>query len=131
MTEKGEVEHLVPVQPGASDRLKEYIAFCSLTDPNAWLFQSANCNGKLTGKPYDRSNSLAMIKRRSSQALGTEINVKNHTFRATGITTALNRGKSYELVQEMANHKDGETTKLYDRSRRARLAAEMKDFDYE
>jgi len=131
MTEKGEEEHLVPVPPAAAEKLREYIDYCALTDPNDWLFQSANRNGKLSGKPYDRSNSLAMIKGRSRDVLGTEINVKNHTFRATGITTALNRGKSYELVQEMANHKDGETTKLYDRSRRARLAAEMKDFDYE
>ena len=131
MTEKGEDEHLVPVQPAAADRLKEYIEYCGLTDPNAWLFQSANRIGSLSGKPYDRSNSLAMIKRRSKSVLGADINVKNHTFRATGIITALNRGKSYELVQEMANHIDGETTKLYDRSRRQHLADAMKDFDYD
>ncbi len=131
MTEKGEEEHLVPVPPAAAEKLREYIDYCALRDPNDWLFQSANRTGRLSGTPYDRSNSLAMIKLRSRTAPGTEINVKNHTFRATENTTALNRGKSYELIQEMPNQKDGETTKFYDRSRRARLAAEMKDFDYE
>jgi len=131
MTEKGGDEHEVPVPVAAAEMLQEYIAYCSLTDPDAWLFQSANRNGKLTGKPYDRSNSLTMVKRRAKDSLGCDVDIKNHTFRATGITTALNDGKSYELVQEMANHSDGDTTKLYDRSRRKRLAQAMKDFDYE
>lgn len=131
MTEKGEEEHEVPVPPAASEKLREYIAYCNISDPEAWLFQSANRNGKLTDKPYDRGNSLDMIKRRARKVLGDDINVKNHTFRATGITRALDMGKSYELVQEMANHSDGETTKLYDRTRRKRMAAAMRDFDYE
>lgn len=85
----------------------------------------------MTGRPYDRSNSRAMIKQRAITALGKDYNVTNHTFRATGITRALDEGKSFELVQEMANHQDSETTKLYDRTRRQRLAAAMDDFDYD
>jgi site-specific recombinase XerD len=39
----------------------------------------------------------------------------NHTFRGTGITVFLNNGGSLEAVQDMANHSDPRTTKLYDR----------------
>ena len=39
----------------------------------------------------------------------------NHTFRGTGITVYLQNGGSLEGAQEMANHSDPRTTKLYDR----------------
>lgn len=131
MTEKGDDEHQVPVPPPAVIIIKEYIEYCKIKDPHAWLFQSANRNGKLSGKLYDRCNSLDMIKRRARTTLGPDVSVKNHTFRATGITRALDMGISFELVQDMANHSDGDTTKLYDRGWRKRMAAEMKNFDYD
>ena len=131
MTEKGDDEHYIPIPAAAVPMIQEYIEFCGLTDGDAWLFQSANRNGKLTGKPYDRTNSLDMVKRRARIILGKDINVRNHTFRATGITRALDEGKPYELVQDMANHSDGNTTKIYDRSRRKRMAQQMKDFNYD
>jgi len=131
MIEKGDEEHEVFVPKAAAEKLRDYIRHCKMTDPQAWLFQSANRNGKLSGKPYDRSNSRDMIARRAKHVLGEEIKVSNHTFRVTGITNALDRGISYELVQEMANHKDAETTKLYDRTRSRRTVKAMKDFDYE
>jgi len=39
----------------------------------------------------------------------------NHTFRGTGITVFLQNGGSLEAAQDMANHADPRTTKLYDR----------------
>lgn len=39
----------------------------------------------------------------------------NHTFRGTGIAVFLQNGGSLEAAQDMANHADPRTTKLYDR----------------
>lgn len=39
----------------------------------------------------------------------------NHTFRGTGITVFLQNGGSLEAAQDLANHSDPRTTKLYDR----------------
>jgi hypothetical protein len=38
-----------------------------------------------------------------------------HTFRGTGMTVFLSNGGSLEAAQDMANHADPRTTKLYDR----------------
>jgi integrase len=53
--------------------------------------------------------------RRESFQLKTHI--CNHGFRATGITVYLSNGGSVEKAQQMANHSDPRTTKLYDRRR--------------
>ncbi|HEY1804871.1 MAG TPA: hypothetical protein VGG45_10345 [Terracidiphilus sp.] len=39
----------------------------------------------------------------------------NHTFRGTGMTVFLQNGGSLEAAQDLANHADPRTTKLYDR----------------
>ncbi len=39
----------------------------------------------------------------------------NLTFRGTGITLFLHNGGALEAAQDMANHSDPRTTKLYDR----------------
>jgi hypothetical protein len=39
----------------------------------------------------------------------------NHTFRGTGITVFLLNCGALEAAQDMANHSDPRTTKLYDR----------------
>ena len=41
--------------------------------------------------------------------------ITNHTFRATGITTFLEKGGTLERAQIMANHSSVTTTQLYDR----------------
>jgi integrase/recombinase XerD len=48
-------------------------------------------------------------------AIGLSDSFCNHTFRGTGITVFLNNGGSLEAAQDMANHSDPRTTKLYDR----------------
>lgn len=42
--------------------------------------------------------------------------VQPYLPRGTGITVFLHNGGSLEAAQEMANHSDPRTTKLYDRS---------------
>jgi cytochrome c biogenesis protein ResB len=57
---------------------------------------------------------LDMVKSRC-KAAGLSEEFCNHTFRGTGITVFLQNGGSLETAQDMANHSDPRTTKLYDR----------------
>ena len=129
MIEKGSKAHTVPISGAAREYLDTYISQCGLTDPKAPLFQSANRNGQLTGKRYDRGNSRRMIARRA-EALGIGKGVKNHTFRATGITRFLEEGGKLDDAQDIANHSDSSTTRRYDRRSSRRLINVMKDIDY-
>lgn len=49
------------------------------------------------------------------RALGLSEDFCNHTFRGTGITVFLQNGGALEAAEDMANHSDPRTTKLYDR----------------
>jgi site-specific recombinase XerD len=68
-----------------------------------------------TERRYGRCNVDAMIKRRCRQAGITTRDICCHSFRATGITTFLERGGDIETAGDMANHTDLCTTRLYDR----------------
>ena len=57
---------------------------------------------------------LRIVKERCAKAELPET-ICNHTFRGTGITVFLQNGGSLEAAQDMANHTDPRTTKLYDR----------------
>ena len=129
MTEKGSKEHFLPITGAAREYLDQYIDYCGLKDEAAPLFQSANRNGKLSGKPYDRINSRRMIISRAQQA-GLEGKVSNHTFRATGITRFLENGGAIEDAMDIANHAHIDTTKRYDRRDRKRLISALKTVDY-
>ena len=69
-----------------------------------------------------RGDALRMVKRRLLRA-GIPPVFSNHSFRATGITEFLANGGSLEIAQQLANHADSRTTKLYDR-RATRLELE-------
>ena len=129
MTEKGAKEHFLPVTGAAREYMGQYIEYCNLKDNMAPLFQSANRNGKLSGKPYDRINSRRMIIARAKRA-GLEGKISNHTFRATGITRFLEGGGSIEDAMDIANHSHIDTTKRYDRRDRKRLISALKTVDY-
>ena len=128
--EKGGKLHRLPVLGEARTYLDNYIRACDLSDPDAWLFQSANRNGTLSGKPYDRTNALRMVKRRAATA-GVTGRVVNHTFRATGITRFLENDGSLDDAQTIANHADSSTTKLYDRRGKTGLVKTMRKVRYE
>lgn len=128
--EKGGKLHRLPVLGEARVYLDDYIRECSIIDPDAWLFQSANRNGSLSGKPYDRTNALRMVKRRAENA-GVSSRVVNHTFRATGITRFLENEGTIEEAQSIANHADSSTTRLYDRRNKSGLVKTMRRVKYE
>lgn len=134
MVEKGSKSHSVPVVGAARAYMDEYIALCGLLDPAAPLFQSANRNGVLSGTRYNRNNSRRMIKARA-EALGiggqqAGQTVRNHTFRATGITHFLESGGRIDDAQDIANHADSSTTRRYDRRDSKRLVNVLKGVDY-
>ena len=129
MIEKGSKEHSLPISGAPRAFLERYISACGLTDKTAPLFQSANRNGQLTGKRYDRGNSRRMIATRA-KAIGIAGNTKNHTFRATGITHFLESGGRIDDAQDIANHADSSTTRRYDRRSNQRLVEVLKKVDY-
>jgi site-specific recombinase XerD len=55
-----------------------------------------------------------MIHRRAKSA-GITTRVRNHTFRATGVTAYLQNGGTLERAARMANHASTRTTQLCDR----------------
>jgi integrase len=57
-----------------------------------------------------------MIRRRAVPAC-IHAPIRNHTFRATGITAYLANGGALEHAQEMAAHESPRTTKLYYRTK--------------
>ena len=81
--EKGAQSHSLPILGELKEYIDSYIEAGSITEKDKWLFQSANRNGALSGKQYDRGNSRIMIAKRANQA-GVEVDkISNHTFRAT------------------------------------------------
>ena len=114
LLEKGNKEKLVWLHHEAEEFLDAYIAAAGIEDADAPLFQSIDKGQQLTDEALDRRNMLRMVKARCIAA-GLSEEFCNHTFRGTGITVYLQNGGSLEGAQDMANHADPRTTKLYDR----------------
>lgn len=116
--EKGGKVNKMPAHHNLEHYLHEYIEAAGLKDdPKGPLFRSADWHyGTLNRKPLNRVNAWQMVQRRQ-KAAGIDTRICNHTFRATGITVYLSNGGSVEKAQQMANHSDPRTTKLYDRRR--------------
>lgn len=112
--EKGGKEKLVWLHREAEEFLDAYIKETGITDADAPLFQSLDKGHRLTGEAILRRDMLDVVKVRC-KAAGLSEEFCNHTFRGTGITVFLNNGGSLEAAQDMANHTDPRTTKLYDR----------------
>lgn len=129
LIEKGAKPHSLPITSPLSNYLDEYITRCNIFDQDAYIFQSANRNSVLTGKPYNAQNSCGMVKRRAEN-LGIKVKVTNHTFRASGITSFLQNGGRIEDAQDIANHSSIDTTRLYDRRPRDRLLKIMSAIYY-
>jgi len=91
-----------------------YLAVAAITNAAAALFQTQDKVHRLTGLAISRRDMLRVVKTRCAQA-GLPDTICNHTFRGTGITAFLQNGGSLEAAQDMANHSDPRTTKLYDR----------------
>ena len=114
LQEKGGKEKLVWLHHKAEEFLDRYLEKARITDPQAPLFQSLDKLHRLTGQGMSRRDLLRAVKQRCANA-GLSDAICNHTFRGTGITVFLQNGGSLEAAQDLANHSDPRTTKLYDR----------------
>lgn len=114
LQEKGGKEQLVWLHHEAEEFLDRYLERAGIADPPAPLFQTLDKLHRLTGKGISRRDLLRAVKQRCAEA-GLPETISNHTFRGTGITVFLQNGGSLEAAQDLANHSDPRTTKLYDR----------------
>jgi site-specific recombinase XerD len=114
LLEKGGKEKLVWLHREAAEFLDAYLAEAGIDDAQAPLVQSLDKAHRLTGHAINRRDTLDMVKARC-RAAGLSETFCNHTFRGTGITVFLHNGGALEAAQDMANHSDPRTTKLYDR----------------
>jgi integrase len=71
-----------------------------------------------------RIDAFRMVRRRAA-AIGMDVKIGCHTFRATGITAYLENGSALEHAQEMAAHESPRTTKLYDWTKERLTQAEV------
>ncbi|MGH9899821.1 MAG: tyrosine-type recombinase/integrase, partial [Pyrinomonadaceae bacterium] len=85
--EKGGKYHEVPAHHNAERYLDEYIETANIADEkNKPLFRTTRGQSRvLTDQALDRERAWAMIKRRARDA-GVSLEIRCHTFRATGIT---------------------------------------------
>lgn len=114
--EKGGKETRMPCSLALESALRPYLALLRGfgTAGNMPLFQTVNRQRQLTGKRLHRTEAWYMVRRRAGKA-EIPVEVCNHTFRATGITTYLEHPDArLELAQAMAGHADPATTLLYD-----------------
>ncbi|MFQ6540026.1 tyrosine-type recombinase/integrase [Aphanothece stagnina] len=120
--EKGGVQRDIPAHPRLVEYLDAWLAVAALRTSD-WLFPAFDARGTIqSSRPMSRGDALRMVKRRLLRA-GIPPVFSNHSFRATGITEFLANGGSLEIAQQLANHADSRTTKLYDR-RATRLELE-------
>jgi integrase len=89
--EKGGKRHEVPCHPTLEGYLDAYIKAAGIAGDNKGrLFRSMHKGDKLTDKPITRFDVFHMIKRRA-KAADLPYSTSCHTFRATGITTYLQK----------------------------------------
>ncbi len=106
----------MPAHHNAEDYLDAYITAAGIaSEKRSLLFRSIDRHRQLTDRPMHRIDAWRMIKRRA-QAIGLPEDICNHTFRATGITVYLEKGRHHRARQQIANHESPKTTKLYDRT---------------
>lgn len=105
---------LVWLHHEAEEFLDRYLEKAGIREGKAPLFQTLDKRHRLTGQGMGRRDLLRAVKTRCANA-GLPETICNHTFRGTGITVFLQNGGSLEAAQDLANHSDPRTTKLYDR----------------
>jgi site-specific recombinase XerD len=103
--EKGGKRHEMPVHHKLEAFLEEYLDAAEIRDQaRSPLFRTtAGKTGILTAQPMHRIDAWRMIQRRAAD-VGLRIKIGCHTFRATGITSYLEGGGTFENAQAMAAH---------------------------
>ena len=118
--EKGGKHRKVPVRHDLQKILFGYLDAAGIpeADGKAPLFRtSKGKTGKLSENGMTDNDMQRMFKRRLKKS-GLPTTLSPHSFRVATITNLLTQGVPLEDVQNLANHADPRTTRLYDRRRR-------------
>lgn len=118
--DKGGKHRKVPVRHDLQLVLRDYMNAAGIdsSEKTAPIFRTALPKKKqLTNNPMTDNDMQRMFKRRILAA-GLPGTLSPHSFRVTTITTLLEQGVALEDVQNLANHADPRTTRLYDRRKR-------------
>jgi integrase/recombinase XerD len=114
ITEKGGKVLELPMHRSLDGALSTYLDVAGITEgPVFRPFDGRT--GRLKTEPLTRTGAF-LIVRGYARAAGIEAAIGCHSFRASGITTYLQRGGSLENAQKLAGHATPTTTKLYDRT---------------
>jgi integrase/recombinase XerD len=115
--EKGGKYHEVPAHHAAEKYLDEYIEAAGIAkDREGPLFRSSRGQSRsLMRKALNRFDAYQMVKRRVRDA-DVSLNIRCHSFRATGITEYLRNGGTVEKAAQIAAHESTRTTQLYNRT---------------
>ena len=113
---KGGKEKEFPVHHLLEDILDSYLDASRLrAHPAGPLFPTTRGNSReLLERGMTRIDAARMLKRRLTKAAIVGA-YSPHSFRATGLTRFLEEGGTLEGAQNIADHADSRTTKLYDR----------------
>lgn len=114
--EKGSKRHEMPAHHTLEAYLDAYLGAAKIRDSGKSPLRSAvRRTGRLTERSMHRIDVYHMIQRRTA-AIGLQVRINCHTFRAAGITAYMDASSTLENAQAIAAHESPKTTKLYDRT---------------
>ena len=117
---KGGKHRKVPVRHDLQQVLLGYMNAAGIAqdDKDTPIFRTGVPRKRqLTANPMTDNDMHRMFKRRIRDA-GLSTDLSPHSFRVTTITALLEQGVALEDLQNLANHADPRTTRLYDRRKR-------------
>lgn len=132
--EKGGKEHAIPAHHKVVEYLDAYMEQAEIDSSNRTqkkqpLFRTIDRTRDITGTRMHRNDVFRMVRARALDA-GITADITVHSARATGITTYLENGGQLEAAQDIANHADPRTTRLYDRRKDRLDRAEIERVQY-
>jgi site-specific recombinase XerD len=117
---KGNKERLIPIDPGTTTLLKEYIAYQMLEHPN--VEHSGPLFVNLWGKPLQpRSIQRDLKAMKSLIGFTEEKKFTPHVFRHTGATHLRQNGMDISELQDLLGHANPNTTRIYAKNDLGRL----------
>lgn len=119
-TDKGGKHRKVPVRHDLQRMLFGYLEAAGITelDGNLPLFRSSKGKKMALSTAGMTDNDLQRMFKRRLRKAGLPPTLSPHSFRVAAITNLLTQGVPLEDVQNLANHADPRTTRLYDRRQR-------------
>lgn len=119
--EKGGKHPKVPVRHDLLTFLRAYLeaAGIDLKEKDAPLFRTAPGRGNKISAEKMSDNDIHRMFKRRARAAGLPDSLTPHSFRVATITTLLKQDVPLPDVQNLANHADPRTTRLYDRRNRS------------